>query len=387
MRVYFGVCGLGLGHIGRCVPVAQRLREMGDEVLFSTYGDACSYVEQKRLPLCKAPPINYAVRQDGGIDFRLTTANPGIFSIFIFLNQLSAELGFMKEFNPDFVVSDSRISSILAARLLGIPLLTLLNNYRIRIPRERRFLRLARIADGGILTVVGMVWGMGEEIFIPDFPPPYTFSTYNLGVPHRRRSKIRLIGPILPVRPEDLPDRRVIRKGFGIDDEYLILAPISGPSREKKFFTDMIRRILRKLPENYRIIMSLGLPNSREEPVKEGNMLVYNWLPNLFEVLKACDVVISRAGLGTITQAICYGKPLVLIPTPSQTEQLSNAKSAEELGVAKTIEQRSLNISSLISALQETSMGSYRKRIHEVQKFTSKYDAIETMVKTIKKRQ
>ena len=141
MRVYFGVCGVGLGHIGRCIPVARRLIDMGDEVIFSTYSDACGYVEREKLPLCKAPPISYVVKSDGSIDFRRTTANPGIFSIFIFLNQLRAEIRFMRGFNPDIVVSDSRLSSILAARLLGIPVLTLLNVYRVTIPRETRFLR------------------------------------------------------------------------------------------------------------------------------------------------------------------------------------------------------------------------------------------------------
>ena len=291
----------------------------------------------------------------------------------------------MRGFHPDIVISDSRVSSILAARFLGIPVLTLLNSYRVRIPREKRFLQLAKIADGGILTVIGKVWSMGEEILIPDFPPPYTFSTQTICVPPWRRSKIKLIGPILPIRPEELPDREVIRKKLGIDDDYLILAPISGPSKEKEFFINIMRRILPRLPENYRIIMSLGLPNSHKDPVKEDNVLIYNWLPNRFEILKACDLVISRAGLGTITQAICYGKPLALIPTPSQTEQISNAKRAEELGVATILDQRSLTHMSLLTALRKIFLGSYSERAFEIQKDTAKYNAVETVVKTIKR--
>ena len=385
MRVYFGVNGVGLGHIGRCIPIALKLIETGDNILFSTYSDACDYVERENLPLCKAPPISYVVKPDGEIDFRQTTANPGIFSIFIFLNQLRAEIRFMRGFNPDVIVSDSRVSTILAAKLLGIPVLTLLNVYRVTIPRERRFLQLAAIADGGILTVIGKVWGLGEEILIPDFSQPYTISAYNVSIPPRRESKIRFIGPILPIKPKELPDRDVIRKKLGLDDEYLILAPISGPSQEKKYFSSIIRRILKKLPDKYRIIMSLGIPNSNTPPTQEGNMLIYDWLPNRFEVLKACDLVISRAGLGTITHAICYGKPLILIPTPSQTEQFGNANRVAELGIAKIITQRSLNASRLISTLQEMFLGSFIDRAHQIQKDTANYDAVDTMVKTIKK--
>ncbi len=385
MRVYFGVNGVGLGHIGRCIPIALKLIETGDKILFSTYSDACSYVERENLPLCKAPPISYVVKQDGEIDFRQTTVNPGIFSIFIFMNQLRAEIRFMRGFNPDVVVSDSRVSTILASKLLGIPVFTLLNVYRVIIPRERRFLHLAAIADGGILTVIGKVWGMGKEILIPDFPLPYTISIYNVSIPPRRESKIRFIGPILPIKPKELPDRDVIRKKLGLDDEYLILAPISGPSQEKKYFSSIIRRILKKLPDKYRVIMSLGLPKSSEHPTQEGNMLIYDWLPNRFEVLKACDLVISRAGLGTITHAICYGKPLILIPTPSQTEQFGNANRVAELGVAKIIDQKSLNYDRLTSTLQEMFLGSFVDRAYQLQRDTSKYDAVETMVETIKK--
>ncbi len=387
MHVYFGVNGVGLGHIGRCIPIALKLIELGDRVLFSTYGDACDYVERENLPFCRAPPINYIVKPDGEIDFRQTTVYPGIFSIFIFMNQLRAEIRFMRSFNPDVIVSDSRVSTILAAKLLGIPLFTLLNVYRVTIPREKRFLKLAAIADGGILTVIGKVWSMGKEILIPDFPSPYTISAYNVSVPPRRESKIRFIGPILPIKPKELPDKDVIRKKLGLDDdEYLILAPISGPSQEKKYFSSIIRHILKKLPSKYRVIMSLGLPNSNEAPTQDGNMIVYDWLPNRFEILKACDLVISRAGLGTITHAICYGKPLLLIPTPSQTEQVSNANSVAKLGVAKVLDQRSLNYSYLISTLQEMFFGSFVDRAHQIQREVAKYDAVETMVEIIKKR-
>ena len=139
MRVYFGVCGVGLGHVGRCIPVAYKLLEKGNEVLFSTYSDACDYVKHEGFPLCKAPPIYFAVKPDGTVDFRRTTAYPGIFSILIFINQLQSELKFMKCFKPDFVVADSRVSSILAAKLLDIPVITILNLYRVRIHEKNAF--------------------------------------------------------------------------------------------------------------------------------------------------------------------------------------------------------------------------------------------------------
>lgn len=384
MRVYFGVCGIGLGHIGRCIPIAKELQKKGNQILFSTYKDAFDLVKRENLPLCKAPPIYFAVRPDGGVDFRKTTANPGIFAVYIFFTQINAEIEFMRGFNPDFVISDSRISSLVAAKLLGIPAITLLNLYKVTIPRERRFLTLARIADGGVLTIVGKAWSLGRKILIPDFPLPYTLSLVNLEIPPRRRKKIMFVGPILPIRPDELPEKKELRKNLGLDDKPLIFIPISGSANAKKHLIFQLKQILNKLPKNYNVVMSLGQAYSSDKPVKEENITIYPWITNRFEYLKACDLVISRAGLGTLSQAICYGKPLIIVPTPSQTEQKNNAARAQDLGVAKVLKQSELNYENFVSAIQEiTKTNKYLKKAEEIKFRVSKYNALETMIKII----
>ena len=386
MRVYFGACGVGLGHVGRCVPVAKTLLKRGDSILISTYSDACDYVRSEGLPLCVAPPIGFAFRRDGGVDFRRTTAYPGIFSPLIFTRQLNAELAFMKQYRPDFVVSDSRASTILAAKLLGLPVITLLNVYRVTIPRERRFLQLAKIADGGILTLIGKIWSLGEHVLIPDFPPPYTLSVANLGIPRRRQGKVELVGPILPVKPDTLPDTRQIREKLDIDGHKMILVSISGSAAEKRLIIPLLKKLLRKLPTTNQIVMSLGRPNTNGAARTDGNLTVLDWLPNRFEYLKACDLVISRAGLGTLTEAISYGKPLILIPTPSQTEQYNNARRASQLGVATMLDQRDLNFNSLHSTINDVLAGDYFSRVGKVKAAVSGYNAVDTIVSIIHRR-
>lgn len=385
MRVYFGVCGIGLGHIGRCAPVARRLMGMGAQVLFSTYRDAVEFIGSEGLPLVEAPPIGFVVKADGSVDFRQTTAEPGPFSVLIFMRQLTKEIQFMKAFQPDLVVSDSRVSTLVSAKLLGIPKITIINQYRVVIPRTRRFLRLARVADGGILTIIGRVWTMGRYVLIPDFPPPYTISLGNLWIPPVRRKKVRLIGPIIPVKPESLPSREEIREKLGFrDGEPLIFAPVSGPIKEKAYFTGVLRGLLRKVSNEYRVVMSLGYPNMGPEPIERGNMTVHGWLPNRFEYMKACDVVIARAGLGTVTQTIYYGKPAVFIPTPNHTEQQNNAKRAEALGIAKVIPQEELDYKNLYPSIEELlTCDAYRRRAERAQRTVSKHDAVEAATELI----
>jgi len=384
LRVYFGVCGLGLGHIGRIIPVARIFREKGNEVLFSTYLEGVDYVRRENFPLVAAPPINLTVKSDGSVDFKGTAAESGMFSLHIFLKQVLSEIRFMKSFKPDVVVSDSRASSILAAKMLSIPEVTLLNQYQVIIPKEKRFLRLARIGDASLLGMIGEVWSMGNSVLILDFPKPYTVSLHNLRIPPRMKKKVKIVGPIVEVRPESLPSKDEIKEMLGLSGDPLIFVPISGPVKEKSYLIGMLREITRRFPEKYDVLMSLGYPNSTRKPIRNGKAVIYPWLSHRFEILKACDLVIARAGHGTIVQSMYYGKPLILIPTPNQTEQRNNARRAEELGIAKVIPQRSVSYSNLLSSVYEVlEKDSYVERAERIQKEVSAYDGIESVLETV----
>jgi len=385
MRVLFTPSGVGLGHVGRCIPIAKRLEQDGAQILFSTYREGFKYVQQEGFQVVEAPDIGVAVKPDGSIDFRLTTVNPGPFlTVYTIMKQVDAEINFMQAFKPDVVVSDSRASSLVAAKLLDIPRIGIQNQFQVFIPRRNRFLKLARIADATTLTLVGRVWADVSQVLIPDFSPPFTISTKNLHIPKAYRKKMRFIGPILPVCPEYLAEKKELRKKLGLpENKPLIFAPISGPAKERAYFTGILRQIFSKFPEDYQIVMSLGYPKSSTEPVNGENLIIQGWIPNRFEYLKACDIVVSRGGHGTMSQSICYGKPLILVPTPSHTEQINNAKKAVELGVAEIILQKDLNRNVLLGAVRKVLENNYQLKSEQLQKMVSTCDGLETAAKII----
>ena len=385
MRIYFSPCGIGLGHVGRCIPIAKRLMQKNIKVMFSTYREGIHYVEREKLPLVKAPPIGFQVKPDGTIDFRQTAVNPGPFlASFTLMKQVNAEIEAIQSFKPDVVVSDSRASPLLAARILGIPRICILNQFQVIIPRKTHFLRLARFADSITLTIVGNIWTSGNEVLIPDFPQPYTISTGNLNIPKSYRKKVKVIGPILSTLPSELPTKKELRRKLKSPiDKPLILVSISGPTREKSYLTGALRKILLEFPDDYEIVLSLGYPNADTEPILHSNLRIYKWIPNRFEYLKACDLVISRAGHGTLTQCMYYGKPMILVPTPSHTEQLNNAKQAEKLGVANVIEQEELNKGKLLENVQRILKRETFERLKQIQREVVQYNGLENAVKTI----
>ena len=385
MRVLFTPSGTGLGHVGRCIPIASRLEKNGAEIMFSTYREGLKYVQQEGFQAVEAPDIGVAVKPDGSIDFRLTTVNPGPFiTIYTIMKQVDAEIDFIQGFKPDVVVSDSRASSLVAAKLLGIPRICILNQFQVFIPRRNRFLKLARIADATTLTLVGRIWADVEHALIPDFPPPYTISTGNLNIPKAYHKKTRYIGPIVPISSKGLPEKIQLRKKLGLsENKPIVFAPISGPAKERAYFTGILRKIFNNFPSDYQVVMSLGYPNMLTESVNDEKLIVHGWIPNRFEYLKACDIVVSRGGHGTLSQSVCFGKPMILIPTPSHTEQFNNAKKAVELGVAELMLQEKLNRDSLLKVLRKLLSEGFQEKAKQLQNKIKQYDGLKTAVKII----
>jgi len=387
LRVYFGVCGIGLGHAGRSIPIARRLEKKGAEVFFSTYRDAVKYIEQEGFPFVEAPSMGFMVKPDGTVDFRQTVVNPGpFFASFMLTKQVEAEIKFIRAFKPDVVVSDSRVSPLLAAKMLDIPDVCILNQFQIIIPRRTRLLRLAKLVDTGALAMIGKLWTSGAtHLMIPDFPPPYTLSVGNLNIPKAYQKRVKLIGPILPVHPQELSSREEMRGKLSLDEALpLVFVPISGPAKERTYITEVLMQIFSDFPQKYQVVMSLGYPGVIDKPIRHGNVSIYSWVPNRFEYLKACDLVVARAGHGTLAQGICYGKPMILIPTPSHTEQLNNAHRVKEMGIAEVLDQNDANRKTLVEVIEKMlSDSSSSERAREIGKAVSGLNGLMTVVETI----
>jgi len=389
MKIEFAPCGIGLGHVGRCVPIAKKLQENNNhaEILFSTYTDGVGYARQAGFRVAQIPPIGFKVKLDGSVDFKQTVANPDLFfASFKLLRQVDADMRVMQRFKPDVVVSDTRVSPLAAARMLDIPRLCILNQFQVIIPRRTHFLRLARFADIIGLALIGKLWTTGLRVMIPDFPEPYTLSTGNLRMPKSYKKRVKFIGPIIEKQEKDLPSQKALRKKLRLDEgKSLIFAPISGPTKEKAYLTGILRQIFNDFPEDYQVVMSLGYPDASIKPARNGNVSIYRWLPNRFEYLKACDIVLSRAGHGTIAQSLCYGKPMILVPTPNHTEQNNNAKKVAQLGIAKILEQKSLSKQTLLKTAETMSKDErYLERAKKVKAEVADVDGLTTAAETIK---
>jgi len=384
-RIYFSPCGIGLGHVGRSHPIAEELRQRGADILFSTYLEGVDYVKKLGFPVVPSPPMSMVTDPSGRIDMLMSSVMQGIPALPRFLRQMIVEIEYMKAYQPDVVVSDTRLSSVFAANLLGVPTALILNQFQPIVPRSRRNFRLSKLADGMLLTLIGRGWAASDLILIPDFPEPYTISLESLRIPQPYRRIVRLVGSILPRKPWEIDDTERVRRELGVEDgQRLIFAAISGPRRERLPLISQLELIFESFPDDYVVVMSMGMPNGGSNPASRGALTVIPWVSNRFEYLKACDLVVSRAGHETIMQSICFGKPQILIPTPGHTEQYGNTRRAKELGVAEGIHQQDLTLERLLTLVKGI-LGDarYLERLSEINSMNSLGDGIKNAVEAI----
>jgi len=369
-RIYFSPCGIGLGHASRSQSIASELRRRGADILFSTYLEGVDYIEKKGFPVVEVPPISLSNDSSGSIDLKLSSINQGIKAFPTFMRQVDSELQYMKSFRPDVVVSDSRLSSIFAAKMLGLPTLLILNQFTPLIPRKRDRFMLFKVADGVVMTLIGRGWGLSDRILIPDFPVPYTLSIDCLRIPRPYQRKVEMVGAILPKKPKEARDKGEVRRNLGISKEQkLIYAGISGPWGERIPLLHILEPIFESFPDEYSVVMSMGTPRGGAKPVRRGSLIKLNWVEDRFDLLNACDLVISRGGHETMMQSICYGKPSIIIPVSKHSEQYGNARRAQELGVAHAIHQRNIEREGLLLLVEEIlGDASYTNRLTDLNK-------------------
>ena len=364
-KIYFGICGMGLGHVSRSLPIAQEVRNYGGKVLLSTYLESVDYANNYGLPVVAAPDLSMQVDMTGSIDIRATTYLNGAGSLLTFLDQVRFEMQTMQAFEPDLVYCDTRLSSIYAAKLLKIPIVLLLNQFLPRVPREKDT-AFFKVMDGSIMTTLGRSWALSNVILIPDFPEPYTISLDSLRIPRRIGARVKLVGSIMQHAPNSCSRTAEIRESLGVeDDQKLIYAGISGPVGERMPLIKMLLPILKEFPDQYKVIMSLGEPNGGSKIINKGNLTIMPWIENRFDYLEACDAVISRGGHETLMQSISYCKPSVIIPVPKHPEQYGNARRAVELEVAVAMHQKDVTLHNLVGQLDEVLVSGKTKRMLE----------------------
>ena len=379
--VYIAACGIGLGHIGRMVAVADELVKLGAEPVFSTYGPAYRYITAAGYKAYSSPMLMWEENYDGSVSTGRSISRIGSY-VRVFTRHLAMERERIAEIRPAAIVSDSRYSTLFVRDEFEAPFFFVSNQIRFLMPgwRGGGFPRLA----SDLVSKANYHWlRMAAGIFVPDFPLPQSISRENMDVPQNILSRLSFTGPISRKAPEDLPGENEIRRRYGFGDDLFVYAAVSGPGRSRSPILDALKNVLPGFRRRSLIVR--GEPGNTSSEWLGEWVNVRGWAEDRYELLKSCDVVVSRPGLTTISEIVRFGKPCVLIPTPGQSEQEGNARSMVALGAARLIEQSKVDSATLKDALGDivSRSGEYAQNTSKLKEMAARMGGARTIAQQI----
>jgi UDP-N-acetylglucosamine--N-acetylmuramyl-(pentapeptide) pyrophosphoryl-undecaprenol N-acetylglucosamine transferase len=385
-RAYFTPYGVGLGHASRLMMVAQKLQNSGVIIRFSSFGEAALYLSMQGYECVTVPPVEFAWSIEGEFSIKYSIANiPRWFTNFS--RQLINETRNMIDYNPDIVISDSRLSSLVTAKFLGIPSVVILNQVKLLLsPRLREF-RIARLCEKINGEILGGLWTVADRILIPDLPPPYTIAGHNIWDTSSVLGKLEYIGftvPRLYVNQEQISK---VARYLGLDrSKPIVFIHISGPMQTRMPVIRTAIEACKSLRQEIQYIISEGRPKGDLEPKKiAGSGWYYEWCPIRDEIFAMSNLLVLRGGHVAISQAIQFGKPIITIPIENHGEQLGNSEKIAEIGIGVTLKTKQLQANQITCAIHKILDDSrYQKKANELMKLAEKLDGIDNVVKIVR---
>jgi len=300
-RIVYGVHGYGRGHAARAQAVLPELTRRYDTLVLA--GDDAYDQLRGQYPVVRIPTLRYYAGRRGRRSALLTIQRnlPGVCDLLLGGPTFQMVLGEMRRFGPDVVISDSEAWTHRAARALGIGRVSfdhygILVYCRLEMPRRDRIeCWLESLAYRALVC-------QSERAIVAAF--------YE-GPPKRRGA--RVVGPIL---------RREVRETPPSPGDYLLVYF----SNAAVHFTPRVEKALRGLARPVRVY-------GPDRAGIEGS-LHFRPAANLPFVkdLAGCRAVFSTAGNQLISEAIHFGKPLLLMPEES-LEQRLNASYVQRWGI------------------------------------------------------
>lgn len=306
LRVIVSGGGTG-GHIFPAVSIANALKaRTGAEILFVGAEDR---MEMERVPAAGYKIVGLPV---AGFNRK------NLFKNFAVLLKLAKSVRMAKkvvrDFRPDIAIGVGGYASgptLKSAQKLGVPTLLQEQNSYAGVTNKM----LAKGADCICVAYEGM-----DRFFPAD--------------------KIVLTGN--PVR-KDLLSKHLspteARRAFGLDGEKRTLLVVGGSLGARTLNEAMEKDVQRLADAGLQIIWQTGKYfGDRGEKAAAGRkgIVVTKFISDMASAYAAADLVVSRAGAGSISELQLLGKAAILVPSPNVAEdhQTKNARALSDRGAA-----------------------------------------------------
>ena len=180
---------------------------------------------------------------------------------------------------------------------------------------------------------------------------------------------------------------------FGLDDKHKTILIVGG-SLGARPINEAIESILSDLiKRQYQVLWQTG-KNGFENYKKHQQELVkvVPFIPNMKDAYALADIIISRAGAGTISELSLIGKPVILVPSPyvAEDHQTKNAQALAKVNAAVLINEKDIEkelLPSIINLFSDKDV--YQKmcdNIKEMAQANATEDIVNSILQEINKK-
>jgi len=300
IRVIISGGGTG-GHIFPAISIANALKAMdpANEILFV---GANGRMEMDKVPAAGYKIVGLDIQ---GINRKQLWKN--IFLPFKLMKSLNKAKSVIKDFRPDVAVGVGGFASgplLMMANKLGVPTVVQEQNSYAGVTNKKVGAKAAKIC----VAYEGM-----EQFFPAD--------------------KVLLTGN--PIRRESIAiagKREAALAFFELDPHKKSILVLGGSLGAKTLNESVVAYLNELKGEEVQLIWQCGsfyVEKLREELAEKlpDNVKMMAFLQHMDYAYAAADLIISRAGAGTISELCVVGKPVILVPSPNVAEdhQTKNA--------------------------------------------------------------
>jgi MGT family glycosyltransferase len=319
------------GHINPSIAVGRVLQARGHEIAWVGYesilegrlpAGARGYPLRSRLPPEWIADLVARIRSVRGLrNLKLTWGE-----LFVPMARDMAEgvEQAVDAFRPDVLVVDQQaLAGALIARRRGLRWATSATSPADRV---RSLAALPKVLAWTHELIAGLQRELGlEPVDVPEDSPDLVllFSTPELaGAAESFPPQYRLVGPAIVRRdePVDFP-----REALAARPRVLLTLGSLNAQRGRRIF-DLAREALADLPIQ---VIASAPPELGPFPA---NFIARAWLPQL-ELLPEMDAVVCHGGNNTVSEALAFGLPLVVIPITDDQPVLAQRVAAAGCGL------------------------------------------------------
>ena len=323
----------GLGHATRCIPIIAALQALGYRVTIATDGPH-EIILREAFPgldflTLKGYGIRYSKKAEG-FTIKMLVQIPrilyNIFREFWWLHKTSRQQHF------DLIISDNRLGFF----HFKTPSIFITHQLNLQTPFVWTTHLLQWMQYAWFKLFYAMVW-------VPDMQGDQSLSGI-LGNPTRKPSTPLWYMNLLS-RLQEFATNTSVEKPAN-----LFLAIVSGPEPQRSIFQELVWREGNQMQVPFQIIAgTANLPDNKAVSAT-GSIIPHLGGPALAQAIQNCSYIISRGGYTSLMELIPFGKKLILVPTPGQTEQEYLARRWQENGWAIAYDQTVFHLETALKA-------------------------------------